>query len=314
MKSFLYIFLMLLVAQDISAKDIECPAGTIKEPKPFVPGKKFETYCYKDSEPAKKIKHGPYQVWENVREIGAQYELALSGQFTEGSPTGLFEDYYPNGKVMAQFEVSKDLSKMNGKFKKYHPDGSVRAEGQFENDKGVGIWKFYSTDGKVLNSGTYEQNQAVAKKFDDEQAAKEEKAAKAEDAKNAKAQAEFEKALKKNWSQKTISGIKVFTNKQTKLSWSDFMGSANWINATLKCRKSGMRLATSSQLTLAIENGLMNFIENQMGLIWSSEDKSTVADNQMSLTMENHEALAVSNDGQIVPQSKLDDLGIICVK
>lgn len=314
MKSFLFSVSLLLAFQAAGAKEIECPIGTLKEPKPFVAGKKYETFCFKDADPTKKIKHGPYQAWENVRDIGVQYELVLSGHFTDGSPTGLFEDYYPNGKVMAQFEVSKDLSKMNGKFKKFHPDGSVRAEGQFENDKGVGVWKFYSPDGKLMNSGTYEQNQAVAKKFDDELAAKEEQASKAEEAKNAKAQAEYEKTLKKNWSHKTVSGVKIFTNKQTKLSWSDFMGSANWLNATLKCRKNGMKLATSSQLALAIENGLMNFIENQIGLIWTSEDKSTVADSQMSLTMENHEALVVSNDGQVVPQSKLDDLGIVCVK
>ena len=39
-----------------------------------------------------------------------------------------------------------------------------------------------------------------------------------------------------------------------------------------------MKLPTSSQLVTANENGLMSFIENPLGMLWTAEDKSNISD------------------------------------
>lgn len=311
----LYLFLISIsLSSNVVAKELVCPEGTIKEPKPFVAGKRYSEFCYKDSEPQRRIKHGPYQEWENLREFGGQYELVLSGQYTDGKPSGFFEEYFPNGKVKAQFELDNDLKKMHGKFKRFHPDGSLRSEGQFDNDNGIGLWKFYSPEGKLLNSGTYEENQAVAKKFDEAELAKEKKATKEKEDHVRKSQTAYEKELKNNWSEKTVAGTKQFTSKKTKKTWSGFLGSGNHINAKRKCRAANMSLPNMEQLQAALEQGLSNFIENPFGLFWTSSDKGTVNEPQLSMILENGEAFAVSMDGQAVPQSILEDLGVVCVK
>ncbi len=183
-----------------------------------------------------------------------------------------------------------------------------------EHSKPIGTWKFFDPKGKTLFEGSYDDLKKVADKYDSEEKTKTLALKKADENRQAAEETKALAELNKSWAKKQIKGVDVFYDKKTKSSWTDFLGASNWFNAGTKCRRMGMALPTAQQLQTAIENGLLSFVETQYPLLWTQDDKTANLGREISMMMENHDALGVSADGNIVPQKKRDDVGIVCVK
>lgn len=233
----------------------------------------------------------------------------------DGVPVGSWSEYYPDGQIMATYDVDKD-GKPHGQLKKFHPNGSVRSTGQIEHGNPVGIaWKFLDPSGKTLAAGSYDEIKKAADKYDQEAKSRALAQQKEDQTKQAAATKKATDEVKKNWVEKKSQGIATFLDKKTKVTWSEFMQSANWLHALTKCQKLDMSLPTAAQLQEAIENGLMTMVENPFGTFWSSDDKSSpTLSQEMSLALNNLDAVVVSVEGQAFGLKKPEDAGIICVK
>ena len=83
-------------------------------------------------------------LYENGRLSG---EGMLSGLPTKPKKSGMFREYYPNGKVRSEGEWM--MNKKSGGFKEFYSSGALMAEGRYMNNKKNEMWKFYLKDGRT---------------------------------------------------------------------------------------------------------------------------------------------------------------------
>lgn len=62
---------------------------------------------------------------------------------------GPFEDYYMDGKI-EMIGAYDDKGRKAGNFISYYRNGNKKEEGDYGNDRRIGLWSFYSEDGKLI--------------------------------------------------------------------------------------------------------------------------------------------------------------------
>ncbi len=89
--------------------------------------------------------------------ISSMYRNGIAeGIKREFSPDGVVEKayLYQNGLIIGEGIVKEDGNR-DGPWKDYYPDGSLKAEGNYENGKQVGEWKYYHSNGKIEQKGKF---------------------------------------------------------------------------------------------------------------------------------------------------------------
>lgn len=92
-------------------------------------------------------------------------KLKVSAMYRNDSPEGIRREYKPdgtleksvlyhNGLVAGEGNVLDDGNK-DGHWKEFFTDGSLKAEGNYEDGKPVGEWKYYHLNSKVEQSGKF---------------------------------------------------------------------------------------------------------------------------------------------------------------
>ena len=80
--------------------------------------------------------------------------VKYKGFFKNDKPTGVFNYYYPSGKLKSVMTFSEDGSKAHNIA--YHENGKKMAEGNFVNQKKMGVWKYFSdVDEKLVSEENY---------------------------------------------------------------------------------------------------------------------------------------------------------------
>ena len=85
--------------------------------------------------------------------------------FRNGIPEGIKREFsadgtvekaylYKNGLIIGEGIVKEDGNR-DGPWKDFYPDGSLKAEGNYDNGKQVGEWKFYHSNGKIEQTGKF---------------------------------------------------------------------------------------------------------------------------------------------------------------
>ncbi len=92
-------------------------------------------------------------------------KIKISAMFRNGIPEGIKREYsadgniekaylYQNGLIIGE-GIVKDDGNREGYWKDFYPDGSLKAEGNYENGKQTGIWKYYHQNGKIEQTGKF---------------------------------------------------------------------------------------------------------------------------------------------------------------
>jgi uncharacterized protein len=103
---------------------------------------------------------------EIVNKYDQDGKLIYSGPYRNKIPVGIHREYGKDGKVSNAFTyndngllisegIIDEAGNHNGKWKDYFPDGKVLAEGQVTDNRRSGQWKFYNLQGKVEQTGSY---------------------------------------------------------------------------------------------------------------------------------------------------------------
>lgn len=108
---------------------------------------------------------------EEIQKLEVQNEyypdgkIRISAMFRKGIPEGIKREYsadgnvekaylYKNGLIIGEGIVKEDGNR-NRYWKDFYPDGSLRAEGNYDNGKQTGEWKYYHADGRVEQTGKF---------------------------------------------------------------------------------------------------------------------------------------------------------------
>ncbi len=95
------------------------------------------------------------------------YQLISEGNYQNGTPSGYWKIYYPNGKMMREGNFSN--GKLSGYWKFYYNNGNLSEEGNYQNNVRSGTWKSYYNNGKLSSEGNYNNgNREGEWKFFDE--------------------------------------------------------------------------------------------------------------------------------------------------
>ena len=309
-----YLWVTILIAQFLpysaNAKHPGCPMGLFTGEEKGNSGEMI--YFCKRGERNEKgemvyAQRGPIKIFLDGN-------LIREGQLDDsGVPTGTWKTYVPDDGSKIEYQVNAK-SEMHGNYVRYYENGQIRAKGRYENNKPIGKFNFFKIDGTCLAEGTVEETKPVVEAYQSELKKKLVLEAKAKKENDAAEEKKLMAKIKANWVEKKKGNITTFTDKSTKLNWTGFLGSGNWVNAKRKCITAKMNLPKLEQLQVALENGLSSFVENPLGLFWTSSEKGNVNDPKLSMMLDNGEAFAVATNGQAVPQSVLEDLGVVCVK
>ena len=73
--------------------------------------------------------------------------------FDNGEFHGTNYWYHENEELKMTINFNKGVRA--GKISSYHDNGNLKIEGQYENDLEEGIWKFYDSEGKLIETTTY---------------------------------------------------------------------------------------------------------------------------------------------------------------
>ena len=84
-----------------------------------------------------------------IRE-GIRIEFSPEGQIIQAIE-------YRNGILAGEGLVLEDGSR-NGHWKEYYPNGSLKAEGDYNNGKKTGTWKYFHSNGKLEQTGLYNKD------------------------------------------------------------------------------------------------------------------------------------------------------------
>ncbi len=108
---------------------------------------------------------------EEIQKLEVQNEyypdgkIKISAMFRNGVPEGLKREYkadgniekaylYKNGVITGEGIVKEDGNR-SGHWKDFYPDGSLKAEGNYDNGKQIGDWKYYHANGKIEQIGKF---------------------------------------------------------------------------------------------------------------------------------------------------------------
>lgn len=108
---------------------------------------------------------------EEIQKLEVQNEyypdgkIKISAMFRNGIPEGVKREYtaegniekaylYKNGFIIGEGIVKEDGNR-DGFWKDYFPDGSLKAEGNYDNGKQIGEWKYYHSNGKIEQIGRF---------------------------------------------------------------------------------------------------------------------------------------------------------------
>ena len=74
--------------------------------------------------------------------------LVTSGQVLQ-------KTYYPEGGGVKEeyYLISEENKILDGPYKSFYRDGILKNEGQFKDNKSVGLWKYYFANGKIRMQG-----------------------------------------------------------------------------------------------------------------------------------------------------------------
>ena len=92
-------------------------------------------------------------------------KLKISAMFRNGIPEGVKREYnadgnvekaylYKNGVITGEGIIKED-GNHDGPWKDFYPDGSLKAEGNYDNGKQTGEWKYYHANGKIEQVGKF---------------------------------------------------------------------------------------------------------------------------------------------------------------
>jgi len=92
-------------------------------------------------------------------------KLKMSAMSRKGVPEGIRREYSPEGKIEKSWLYKNGVvigegiiledGNRNGPWKDYYADGTLKAEGNYDNGKQVGEWKFYHQNGKIEQTGKF---------------------------------------------------------------------------------------------------------------------------------------------------------------
>ncbi|MEI7662416.1 MAG: toxin-antitoxin system YwqK family antitoxin [Bacteroidota bacterium] len=108
---------------------------------------------------------------EEIQKLEVQNEyypdgkIKISAMFRNGVPEGITREYntdgmveksylYKNGVVIGT-GIMKDDGSRDGYWKDFYADGSLKSEGNYDNGKQVGEWKYYHPNGKIEQTGRF---------------------------------------------------------------------------------------------------------------------------------------------------------------
>jgi len=108
---------------------------------------------------------------EEIQKLNIQNEYYPSGKiktssmFRNGIPEGVKREFsqegqiekaylYKNGIVIGEGIIKEDGNR-DGKWKDFYPDGTIKAEGNYDDGKQVGEWKFYHQNSKIEQGGKF---------------------------------------------------------------------------------------------------------------------------------------------------------------
>ena len=108
---------------------------------------------------------------EEIQKLEVQNEyypdgkLKISAMFRNGIPEGLKREYSADGKIEKAYlyknglitgeGIVKEDGNRDGPWKDFYADGSLRAEGNYDNGKQTGEWKYYHPNGKIEQTGKF---------------------------------------------------------------------------------------------------------------------------------------------------------------
>lgn len=148
MKKILFITLIIMVCHignsqiDTTNQRMIPMKETIE--KPYKVGSKY--YKKGESKPFTGVLYGKYK---NGKYLTLQ-------EYKDGVGNGLWINYYENGNVK-EIGTYRD-NKVEGPVTKYYSNGNIKAKGTYKHwKKKIGTWDFYSKDGKLIKTETYQR-------------------------------------------------------------------------------------------------------------------------------------------------------------
>ncbi|MBE0675589.1 MAG: hypothetical protein IH591_13090 [Bacteroidales bacterium] len=92
--------------------------------------------------------------------------LIYSGPYRNGVPVGIHREYDGSGTITGSKIYNDDglvlsegivneAGNRNGRWKDLYPDGTVQAEGQYNENRQTGTWRYYNRSGKVEQTGSF---------------------------------------------------------------------------------------------------------------------------------------------------------------
>lgn len=95
---------------------------------------------------------------ERVKVEGTRFyddgKKEVTGKFDpEGKKDGHWTYWYKDGKVWSECDFQS--GKKSGMSTVYFDNGQKRYEGMYENDKQIGIWRFWDESGKLVQEKEY---------------------------------------------------------------------------------------------------------------------------------------------------------------
>ena len=92
-------------------------------------------------------------------------KLKVSAMYRNEIPEGIRREYKPDGTIEKSVLYSNgkisgegmmlDNGNKDGQWKEYFADGSLKAEGNYDDGKPIGPWKYYHLNGKIEQNGKY---------------------------------------------------------------------------------------------------------------------------------------------------------------
>jgi hypothetical protein len=93
----------------------------------------------------------------------SMHQKIEEGLYKNNRKTGLWINYYPNGKIKS--EINFEDGKPGGSAKTYYENGKKQEEGTWKSNRWIGSYKTYDQDGKMKEI-IFDENGKAVKKWD----------------------------------------------------------------------------------------------------------------------------------------------------
>ena len=98
------------------------------------------------------------------KEYSSKGLILIEGNYNDnGVKTGLWKEYYKNGKIAVE-EIYFN-GKLNGEYKSYHENGNVWCIGNYNNGNKEGNFEIYNQSGKLIIILQFVNNRLVKQDF-----------------------------------------------------------------------------------------------------------------------------------------------------